>query len=110
MFETEFLPQQDPDAADGEEPRRRVVAPGGVGELALLREERGIVERLSRVVAGDRGIDERVSDGNDGDEDDDRGDGRDLETGTRVPHTRGSGRSVPSLSGARQTSEKKRVM
>ncbi len=110
MLEAELLPEQDPDAADGEEPRRRVVAAGRVGKLAVLREESGVVERLPRVVAGDRGIDERVPHGDDGDQDDDRSDCRGLETGARAPHTRGSGRSVPSPSGARQTSEKKRVM
>ena len=110
MLEAELLAEQDPHTADGEEPRWGVVAPGRVGKLAVLGEEIGVVERLLRVVAGDRRIDERVSDRDDRDQDDDRGDSRGLEAGARAPHARGSGRSVPSPSGARQTSEKKRVM
>ena len=111
MLHPELLPEQDPDSADGEEPRWGVVAAGALGQLAIPGEELGVVQRLLGVVTGDRRIDERVPDRDDRDEDDDRCDEACFETGARSRvHTRGSGRSVPSPSAARQTSEKKRVM
>ena len=89
VVETELLAELDPHAADREEPRRRVVAPGAIGEPCRRCDDPlRVVDRLLRVVARDRRVDGRVAHG------DDRGRGDhavgrhppDAPPRTRAPH------------------------
>ena len=66
VVEPQPVAELDPDAADGEEAGRRVVAPGPLREAAVSNEERGVVDRLVGVVPGDGRVDRGVPDGDDG--------------------------------------------
>jgi hypothetical protein len=81
VLETEILAEEDARPADSEESGRRVGAGRFVGQIAVPDEAVGVVQRLPGVVAGDRGIDDRVANRDDGDE------GHNRSDGDRVPRT-----------------------